>query len=173
VPDTGTDEPLDPAAPDFSVAGITSDSGVVARLIGSMIGTHDHGRRNFGGEGVLGTKDCWYDRSPVWMRRPVQLRRRMPMSPWKIRYPLGGDGRGRYRYRGARRMDFARGEAERAASIGEDRPTPPSGRYGLHANEMAIAIDRDRRPVHHHDDIRADRDRRAGAGRAPDGGLHP
>jgi predicted dehydrogenase len=144
VPDKGTDAPLEREAPDFSVACITFASGAVARLTCSIVGAHDHTLRIFGDEGILSTKDCWYDRSPVWIRRPIRIRRRVLWSPWRTRYPLGDRGRSRYRYRGAQRLDFARGAAELAAAIVEDRPSRLSARYCLHVNEMVIAIDRAR-----------------------------
>jgi predicted dehydrogenase len=141
VPDKQTDMPLEHQAPDFSVACITFASGVVARLTCSIIARHDHSLRIFGEEGVLGTEDCWYYRSPVYIQRPITIRRRTFMSPWKARYRLVGATEGRYRYRGAQQMDFARGVAELAASIRERRPCRLSGRYCLHTNELVIAID--------------------------------
>lgn len=88
VPDKGTDEPLEHQAPDFSVACITFDSGVVARLTCSIIAPHDHTLRIIGDGGVLSTKDCWFYRSPVRIQRPITIRRKTFLSPWKTRYPL-------------------------------------------------------------------------------------
>jgi predicted dehydrogenase len=141
VPDKQTDVPLEHEAPDFSVACITFASGVVARLTCSIIAPHDHSLRIIGDEGVLGTDDCWYYRSPVYIQRPITIRRKTFMSPWKARYRMVGATGGRYRYRGSQQMDFARGVAELAASIGECRPCRLSGRYCLHTNELVIAID--------------------------------
>jgi predicted dehydrogenase len=144
VSDKQTDRPLECEAPDFSVACITFASGVVARLTCSIIAPHDHSLRIIGDEGVLSARDCWYYRSPVSIQRPITIRRKTFMSPWKTRYPLVGERRGRYRYRGAQQMDFARGVAELAASIREGRPCLLSERYSLHANELVIAIDQAR-----------------------------
>jgi len=141
APDKQTDVRLEREAPDFSVACITFASGVVARLTCSIIAPHDHTLRIIGDEGILGTHDCWYYRSPVYIRRPIKIRRRMFMSPWKSRYRLVGEGRSRYRYRGSQQMDFARGAAELAASIRERRACRLSERYSLHTNELVIAID--------------------------------
>jgi predicted dehydrogenase len=141
VPDKQTDMPLEHKAPDFSVACITFASGVVARLTCSIIAPHDHSLRIIGDEGVLGTPDCWYYRSPVYIQRPITIRRKTFMSPWKAGYRLVGATGGRYRYRGSQQMDFARGVAELAASIRERRPCRLSGRYSLHTNELVIAID--------------------------------
>ena len=140
VPDKQTDEPLRAQAPDFSVACIRFASGVVARLTCSIIAPHDHSLRIVGDEGILSTHDCWYYRSPVRIQRFFTIRRKTFMSPWKTRYPLVGEKKRRYRYRGSQQMDFARGVAELAASIREDRPSRLSKRYSLHTNELVIAI---------------------------------
>ena len=141
VPDKGTDFPLEHDAPDFSVACITFESGVVARVTCSIVGAHDHTLRIFGDEGILSTKDCWYYRSPVYIQRPITIRRKTFMLPFKKRYPLSGQGPGRFRYRGAQQMDFCRGVAELAASIRDSRPNLLSEQYCLHVNELVIAID--------------------------------
>ncbi len=142
VPDKGTDEPLEHQAPDFSVACITFESGVVARLTCSIIAPHDHTLSIIGDRGILSTKDCWFYRSPVYVRRPITIRRKTFMSPWKSRYPLvSSRASGKYKYRGSQQMDFARGVAELAASIPEHRPSVLSERYCLHTNELVIAID--------------------------------
>jgi len=141
LPDKGTDEPLDVNAPDFSVACIAFESGVVARLTCSIVAPHDHTLRIVGDDGVLSTHDCWFYRSPVKIQRPFRIRRRTLMSP-KRRLPLVGLKKGRYKYRGAQQMDFARGVAETAEAIAQGRPGRLSGRYSLHVNEMVIAIDR-------------------------------
>jgi predicted dehydrogenase len=145
VPDKGTDEPLERHATDFSVACIVFESGVVARLTCSIIAPHDHTLRIIGDEGILSTEDCWFYRSPVHIRRPITIRRKTFMSPWKKRYPLVQSRAPRkYKYRGAQQMDFARGVAELAASIRERRPSVLSERYCLHTNELVIAIDQAR-----------------------------
>ena len=140
APDKQTDMPLQREGPDFSVACITFASGVVARLTCSIIAPHDHTLRIIGDDGVLSTRDCWYYRSPVHIRRQVTIRRKTFMAPWKSRYPLIGSSRS-HGYGGAQQMDFARGVAELASSIQEKRPCRLSERYSLHTNEMVIAID--------------------------------
>jgi hypothetical protein len=142
--DKQTDEPLDNNAPDFSVACVTFANGVVARLTCSIIAPHDHTLRIFGDEGILSTHDCWYYQSPVSIQRPITIRRKTFMSPWKSRYPLVGKTGERYRYRGSQQMDFARGVAELSAAIRENRPCRLSERFSLHTNELVIAIDRAR-----------------------------
>ena len=88
VPDKQTDEPLNEEAPDFSVACITFESGVVARLTCSIIAPYNHTLRIIGDDGIISTKDCWFYRSPVLIRRPITIRRKTFMSPWKTRCPL-------------------------------------------------------------------------------------
>ena len=144
LPDKQTDEPLSENAPDFSVACIKFASGVVARLTCSIIAPHDHSLRIVGDEGILSTHDCWYYRSPVRIQRFFTIRRKTFVSPWKTRYPLVGAKKGRYRYRGSQQMDFARGVAELAASIRENRCSQLSKRYSLHTNELVIAIHQSR-----------------------------
>ncbi len=141
IPDKGTDAPLARLAPDFSVACITFESGVVARLTCSIVAPHDHTLRIVGDDGYLATHDCWFYRSPVHSRRMMTIRRKTLFTPWKTRHPLVGPVRSRYRYRGSQQMDFARGVVELADSIRENRACRLSERYSLHTNELVIAID--------------------------------
>jgi predicted dehydrogenase len=141
VADKQTDEPLDQDAPDFSVACITFESGVVARLTCSIIAPHDHTLRIIGDGGIISTKDCWHYNSPVRIQRPITIRRKTFMSPWKMRYPMVPAPPGaKFPPRGAARMDYARGAADLAASIKQGRPCLLSERYCLHTNELVIAI---------------------------------
>ena len=141
VPDKQTDDPLDELAPDFSVACITFESGVVVRLTCSIIAPHDHTLRIIGDGGIISTKDCWFYRSPVLIQRPITIRRKTFMSPWKTRYPLVQTRlAAKYRYRGSQQMDFARGVADLAESISQKRRCLLSERYCLHTNELVIAI---------------------------------
>ena len=73
VPDK-TSLPLDPAdTPDFSVACITFDSGVVARLTCSIVAPYDHRIRIIGDEGVLSVDECWQYGAPVHLEQFSQL----------------------------------------------------------------------------------------------------
>ncbi len=140
IPDKQTDVPLEVDAPDFSVACIKFASGVVARLTCSNIAPHDHSLKVVGDEGILFTKDCWYYRSPVYIRRMLNIRRRTLVSPWKEKYPLVGKASPRFRLRGSQQMDFCRGVAELASAITEKRSCRLSARYSLHNNEIVLAI---------------------------------
>ena len=140
IKDKETDVPLEVDEPDFSVACIKFASGVVARLTCSIIASHDHSLRIFGDRGILSTNDCWFYNSPVHIRRMLNLRRKMILSPLKQKYPLQGNQFKKFNYRAAFQMDFARGIAELANAIKENRPCRLSARYSLHVNEIVLAI---------------------------------
>jgi predicted dehydrogenase len=139
VEDKKTEIPLDHNAPDFSVACIKFASGVVVRLTCSIVAVHDHSLRIFGDRGILSTPDSWFYNAPVHIRRRFKIRRKMIVSPIKQKYPLMGT-KTKYSYRGAFQMDFARGIAEIADAIREERPCRLSARYSLHVNELVLAI---------------------------------
>jgi len=139
IEDKNTDVPLDHNAPDFSVACIKFASGVVVRLTCSIVGTHDHSMRMFGDRGILSTPDSWYYNAPVHIRRMFNIRRKMIVSPIKQKYPLVGS-KTKFSYGGAFQMDFARGIAEVADAIRENRNCRLSARYSLHVNELVLAI---------------------------------
>lgn len=140
IPDKATDVDFEVSSPDFSVACIKFGSGVVARLTCSIIAPHDHTLRIIGDEGILYVKDCWFYRSPVSIRRRINIRRSSILSPWKRRCSLVGKRNPKIRYRGASRMDWCRGIAELAEVVVEKRPSRLSGRFCLHVNEVALAI---------------------------------
>ena len=140
VPDKQTDVPLEVDAPDFSVACIKFASGVVARLTCGIVAPHDHSMKIFGDEAILSINDCWYYRSPVYIRRMFNIGRKTLVSPWKQKYPLVGKASPRFRARGAQQMDYCRGVAELASAITEKRPCRLSARYSLHNNEVVLAI---------------------------------
>ncbi len=140
VADKRTDPPLESSAPDFSVAAIEFESGVVCRLTCSIVASHDHSLRIFGEEGILRTDDCWHYGSPVKVQRRFNVRRRAVTSPWKRRLPPVRKWDPPFRHRGAQQMDFCRGVAELADSLEEDRPCRLSTRFSLHVNELVLAI---------------------------------
>ncbi|SEQ02140.1 Gfo/Idh/MocA family protein [Microlunatus flavus] len=66
--------PLDPpTTPDFSVACLTFDNGVVARLTCSIVATYDHKVRLIGDEGEVVLDEVWHNRSPVSLERFGQM----------------------------------------------------------------------------------------------------
>lgn len=140
IPDKQTDVALEVDAPDFSVACIKFESGVVARLTCSIVAPHNHAFQIFGDQGVVGVDDCWYYEAPVYTRESINIGRKRLEGVWKKRYPLVRKASPRIRYRGAHRMDFLRGVAEMAGAISEQRPCRLSARFCLHVNELVLAI---------------------------------
>ncbi|MDJ0659788.1 MAG: Gfo/Idh/MocA family oxidoreductase [Crocosphaera sp.] len=140
IPDKTTDVSLEVNAPDFSVACLEFHSGVVARLTCSIVAPHDHHFTIIGDQGLLSTKDCWYYRCPVYIQKRLTIRRKTFISPWKQKYPLVGQGRTKYGYKGSQEMDFCRGVAELAEAITEKRSCRLSAQYSLHINEIVLAI---------------------------------
>jgi predicted dehydrogenase len=141
VPDKDTATPPAKSTPDFSVACLKFASGVVARLTCSIVAPHDHGLTIVGDEGLIATKDCWYYRSLVYIRRLMTIRRKTFLSLWKTRYPLAKSGlKLRHKHNGSQQMDFARGVAEMAAAIKEGRTCRLSPRFSLHVLEVTLAI---------------------------------
>ena len=116
-------------------------SGVVARLTCSIVAPHDHGLTIVGDQGIITTKDCWYYRSLVYIRRLVTIRRKTFLWPWKRKYPMAKSGLlWRYKRKGSQQMDFGRGVAEMAAAIRERRTCRLSARFSLHVLEVTLAI---------------------------------
>jgi len=148
IPDKETDIPLDTISPDFAVATIQFESGVVARLTCSIVAPHDHDFKIFGDDGVLSTSECWDYKTPVY------LKRRNKLSLWAEKFgllskifrigvkklpllnaPVKNKG-----YRGTGDMDFARGVSEMASSIQNNKPNRLSANFVLHVNEIVLAM---------------------------------
>ena len=129
--------PLNLDSPDFSVACIRFDNGVVARLTCSIVAPHDHAIRIFGDDGVLTTDEVWNNRAPVRSRRFLRVRRRQFLHPLPTTHRLP---RPPYGKPVGHAMDFARGPAEMAASLREGRACRLSPEFSLHVNELALAI---------------------------------
>jgi predicted dehydrogenase len=140
LPDKLPGEALGMDSPDFSVACIQFDSGVVARLTCSILAPHDHSLKIVADKGILYTNDSWYYRSPVYSRRMVTIRRKTFISPWRKTYRLPTTPHKGPKTKGAQSMDYARGPAELVAAVRENRPCRLSPRFSLHVNEMALAI---------------------------------
>ncbi|MEM1240002.1 MAG: Gfo/Idh/MocA family oxidoreductase [Cyanobacteria bacterium P01_H01_bin.26] len=140
VPDKEVDVALEPKdTPDFSVACIKFESGVVARLTCGIIAPHDHEFKVIGDKGILSTHDCWFYESPVKVQKMMKIRRKVFMSPIKQTLPMVKKPP-KFKSKGANHMDFARGVAEMAAAIGENRPGRLAADFSLHNNELVLAI---------------------------------
>jgi predicted dehydrogenase len=140
VPDKQTDEPLAPNAPDFSVACLQFASGVVARLTCSIVAPHDHALKIIGDEGILSTHDCWFYDAPVFVRRSLTLRRKTFWNPIPRKYPLVHSSQHKRKTKKGQQMDYARGVAELADAIKNQRPCRLGAEFSLHVNEVVLAI---------------------------------
>lgn len=140
IPDKVPGEVLNMVSPDFTVACIEFQSGVVARLTCGIVAPHDHELKVVGDQGVLYLKDAWQYRSDIHFRKLITIRRRTLLHPIKKRIPVLKAPYGKPSTRGAQSMDFARGPAELAAAIREGRPGRLSVEFSLHVNEIALAI---------------------------------
>jgi len=140
IPEKLVDPSISRLSPDFSVACIQFESGMVARLTTSTLAPHDHGLRVIGKRGVLSTKECWSYSSPVYLQRWTTVRRKTFLNPWRTRLRFGGQRDFLGKRRGATRMDWCRGPAEVAASIEEGRPCRLPADFCLHVNELELAI---------------------------------
>jgi predicted dehydrogenase len=146
IPDKGVT--VDRDTPDFSVAFIEFENGVLARLSCSIFATHDHQLRIFGDKGIVSVEDCWDYGSPVYLRKRTRLgvkaerypraSRLIGLGPTPI--PLVRKPRFAFKTKGANRMDFARGVAEMASAIEERRPSRMSAAFALHVNEIVLAM---------------------------------
>lgn len=124
---------------DFSLAALEFHSGVTARLTTSNVGPRDHSIEVIGEDGVMRLEDCWHYATPVTRRRYMRVRNRFMLTPWKTtarQIPCGP----RSKTRGAGAMDFARGPAELARAILENRPSLMPIDFALHVNEVSLAI---------------------------------
>jgi predicted dehydrogenase len=149
VPDKLPNEPLDVMTPDFSVACIEFTSGVVARLTCGIVAPRDHSLQIIGDDGVLATDEGWDYGSPVYLKlhtKPIhrglrqKVMRRL-LGSTQEEYPAVRKTNLHHRYvNSSHQMDQARGVAELAGAISENRPCRLSTRFSLHCTEIALAI---------------------------------
>ena len=144
APSKLVDETLDMDSPDFSVACIQFHSGVVARLTCGILAPHDHSIKIVCDDGLVYTNESWDYRSPVYSRRMVTIRRKTFLNPLRKKHRLLRAPTGRPKTKGAQSMDFARGPAELADAVRNNRPCRMSAYFSLHVNEMALAIHQSR-----------------------------
>jgi len=154
VQDKRLPEVLDPAdTPDFSVACIKFASGTIARLTCSITAPHDHSIKVVGEKGVLSVEECWHYADPVrfkpfssiafraaqygFIRNNPLLRPFFGLNARKLPFVKKPGFKKKFirNY-----MDYARGVAELASSIREDRICRLSPELALHINEIVGAI---------------------------------
>ncbi|PIE13126.1 MAG: oxidoreductase [Rhodobacterales bacterium] len=128
------------AAPDFSVATLFFETGVVARLTCSIAAPHDHRIRVIGDEGVLEVKAAWANGAPVKYHRRLRIRRRLLEHPLGKRIKPPAQTHPKVGRRGAASMNFALGPAEMLDAITQGRPSRIGGDYALHLTEVTLAI---------------------------------
>ena len=128
------------AAPDFSVATLFFESGIVARLTCSIVAPHNHALRIVCSGGVLELNESWNNDAAVRFRRRYVVRRRLINSPFTKRIRLRGPTHPKVPRRGAAAMNFALGPAEMLSAIKEGRPCRMSDQFALHLNEVTLAI---------------------------------
>ena len=149
----GQEELLNVTTPDFSVACITFESGVVVRLTNGLVAPHNHSMQIVGDKGILTVDDCWNYSSPVYLDKYSKLRLRLNRFPIFRTYPFLKNwfaSRPRvyppikkvsWKKRFSRyRMDYARGIDELARAIAEKRRTRLPADFSLHVNEVVLAI---------------------------------
>lgn len=169
-----TDQPLTPAdTPDFSVACLDFESGVVGRLTCSIAAPTDHRMRVIGEKGELSADTYRHYECPVYFEpftsfslkaRNARAVRRHSVLQW----PFGVGGRRlppvppvappprmgllrRLKRAQFGEQDKSVGLAELARAIREGRPHFPAPDFTLHLTELTLAIQ----------------------GGGPDGGAHP
>lgn len=128
-----------PEGPDFSVACLQFESGLVGRLTCGVVGERDHGFTVHAEDGVLTAADCWFYQTPVEYRRWMQVRKRFMLSPWRNKVPLDQSPVPLKR-RGPAAMDFARGPIEIVRAMREGRRSMIPLDFYVHVNEVSLAI---------------------------------
>ena len=133
--------PADHSAPDFSVACIHFENGVVARLTNSIVAPHDHSFRIFGDNGTLYTQESWSMYAPVFFRKWMTIRRRTFLNPLRQKLRLLGRRLPRPARGGSQEIDFALGINDLIDAISNGRPCRLNAQFALHVTELALAID--------------------------------
>jgi predicted dehydrogenase len=146
VPDKGV--PLRVQTPDYSVGCIEFDDGVVARITCGIYAPHEQGLLVVGDGGVMSAEDCWdygtpvrfHARTPLGIRGEKKPRLARLLGIGSRRVKLVRPVRFQWKSKGANPMDFARGIAEQAEALAQNRPNRISARFTLHVNEIVLAL---------------------------------
>ena len=146
-------EPLHISNPDISVACITFESGVVVRLTCSSLGPHNHSMRIIGEKGILKVEECLNYSAPVYVDKYSRFKFRAQRYAIAERYPFVKAWfdpnykiyppvkKFSWKKRNARlRQDYARGIAELARAIRQQRPSRLSTDFCLHVTELVWAL---------------------------------
>ncbi|ONG51416.1 oxidoreductase [Pseudoroseomonas deserti] len=127
-------------APDFSVATLFFEGGMVARLTCSIIARHDHALRIFGETGTLELKECWANTASVRIRKRLRIRRRLVEAPLTYRFRIKAPTHPKVGRRGAASMNFMLGPAEMLEAMAAGRPARLGADFALHLTEVTLAI---------------------------------
>lgn len=133
-------EGIGESAPDFSVAVLFFQSGVVARVTCSIVASRNHRIQVIGEKGTLDMNDSWNNNAAVRVRRRYTLRRRLIESPIGKRFRISGHTHPKVSRWGAASMNFALGPSEMLEAIDQRRPCRLSSEFALHVNEVTLAI---------------------------------
>ncbi len=146
-------EPLHVSNPDISVACITFESGVIVRLTLSLLGPHNHTMQIIGDKGILKVEEVLNFSAPVYVDKYSKFKFRAQRYPIAERYPFikawfdpnykeyPPVKKFSWKKRNARhRQDYARGVAELANAITENRLSRLPADYCLHITELVWAI---------------------------------
>ena len=152
------DRPISPeehlkiSTPDFSVACITYESGVVARLTCSLVAPFNHVLKITGDTGVITVNECWNYTAPVYVDQYSSLRYRAERYSITREHPVLLNIVGKHKiYPPVRKaslknryaryhMDYGRGIADLALAIQQKRRPRISADFCLHLTELGLAI---------------------------------
>lgn len=146
------EERLNVTTPDFSVACITFESGVVARLTCSLVAPFNHVLKITGDTGVITVNECWNYSAPVYVDKYTSLRYRSERYAITKEHPVIANMVGSHKvYPPVRKaslkkryaryhMDYGRGIADLALAIQQQRPPRIPADFCLHLTELGLAI---------------------------------
>lgn len=147
------EERLTVTTPDFSVACITFETGVVARLTCSLVSPYSHMLRLVGDTGTLTVNESWNYAAPVYLDRFTSFRYRAERYSITKEHPFLKNLVGKHprvyppvvktswRQRNARyRMDYARGVVDLVRAVDQGRQARLSPDFCLHLTELGLAI---------------------------------
>ena len=144
VQDMGTHTPDNYTTPDFTVATLCFDNGVMARMTNSILAPHDHRFRVICDDGRFEVEELWDFKAKV---REIPLpKTRVQRKLQKVFRTDGGRTVPPVRTRSIKSakagypMDFCAGIAELASALMEDRTPRLTAEFGLHITELSLAI---------------------------------
>ena len=146
------EERLNITTPDFSVACVTFESGVVARLTCSLVAPFNHVLKITGDAGVITVNEVWNYSAPVYVDKYSSMRYRSERYAITKEHPVIANIVGKHKvYPPVRKaslkkryaryhMDYGRGIADLALAIQQQRPPRIPADFCLHLTELGLAI---------------------------------